>query len=141
MRKKREKKEGGDDAAPRKDVKPKEVVLGCVLKFDGLDGVEGCSREDLKALCGDGVSYVEYERGLAAGFVRLDGARAEEVRAKIAPEGSATLKGASVEVAVLAGDDEQAYWARLAEAAAASRKRQGSGRRGGWRGKKKAKTS
>ena len=56
MKKKREKQEEAKANPPPPPPK-KEVVLGCVLKFEGLNKVEGASREDLKELCGDGVSY------------------------------------------------------------------------------------
>lgn len=138
MKKKREKQEDAKANPPPPPPK-KEVVLGCVLKFEGLNKVEGASREDLKELCGDGVSYVEYERGLDEGYVRLDGPRAAAVAEKIAPAGEATIRDVKCACTVLGGDAEQEYWKRLAEAAANSRKRQGGGRRGGYRGKKQRK--
>ena len=115
------------------------LPTGAVLRFEGLDKVEGASREDLRALCDPGVKFVEFERGQVTGYVRLDGPRAIEVKAKIAPGGSTKIRDIGVGVAVLDGDDELAYWARLAETAAKSRKRPGRRRHRGQGGNKRAR--
>ena len=118
---------------------PKAAVLGCVLKFEGLDAVPEASREMLRSACEVGdikVAYVEFERGQAEGFVRLAEPKAAELAAKIAADGKATLGGVDAAVAVLEGDAETEYHGRAAEAAKAARKRKGGGGKGGYRRKK-----
>ena len=127
--------------APRK---APELVPGCVLKFEGLGACEDASREMLRAACEVDdfkVKYVEFERGQATGHVRLDGPKAKDLHAKIAPEGTLALGGADVTVSVLDGDAEKDYHARATDAAKAARgKRKGGpgGRKGGYRKKKRA---
>ena len=118
---------------------PKAAVLGCVLKFEGLDAVPEASREMLRSACEVGdikVAYVEFERGQAEGFVRLAEPKAAELVAQIAADGKATLGGVDAAVAVLEGDAETEYHGRAAEAAKAARKRKGGGGKGGYRRKK-----
>lgn len=145
MKKKKEQKEedkkNGVVRSCNTERKPQEVVLGCVLKFDALDTcTEDCSREALRAACEVDdikVRYVEFERGQATGFVRLDGAKAKELYDKLATDGKTKLAGADVPVSVLEGDDEQSYWARAAESAKAARGKRKGGGRGGFRKKQR----
>ena len=136
MKRKKEQKEKDAAAGIVRNAQnePKPVVLGCVLRLEGLGEVPEASREDLKALvegAGAAVSYVEFERGQAAGHVRLDKPEAAAAAAKL---GEAKIRDVGVTVTVLEGDDEQQYWARLAESAKNARKRQHGGRNRGGRG-------
>jgi hypothetical protein len=127
--------------APQEQGLKREIVLGCVLKFEGLDAVDGADREMLKAACEVEeykVRYVEFERGQAEGYCRLDGAVAADLLAKIATDGKVDLAGTPVAALVLEGDAEQDYWARAAQAAkdARGKRKHGGGRgKGGYRKK------
>ena len=109
-------------------------VPGCVLRFEKLESVPECSREDLRSVCekaGGQVKYVEFSRGDAVGHVRLG---APGILEKLTAEPS--IKDTKVTASVLDGDAEKDYYARLEETAAASRKRGGGRRGGGRRGKR-----
>ena len=63
-----------DEKGKRPPQPKKENVPGCVLKFEKLESVPECSREDLRSVCekaGGAVKYVEFSRGDAVGHVRL----------------------------------------------------------------------
>ncbi len=135
LEKKREamKKKRADQAA-RPPPKKFEVVPGCVLKLEQLEGVAECSREDLRTLCekaGGQVKYVEFSRGESVGHVRLGAAGILE---KLTTTPS--LKDVPIDASVLEGSAETEYYARLEEAAAAARKRGPQRRGGGRRGKR-----
>ena len=141
MSKKREQRaEDLKNGVVRKPDEPatREVIVGCVLKFEGLDAVDGADREMLKAACESGdafkVRYVEFERGQKEGYCRLDGAVAADLLAKIAKDGKVDLNGTPVTTLVLEGDAEQDYWARAAQAAKEARGKRKHGGRGGGRG-------
>ena len=88
------------------------------MKFEGLESVPECSREDLRSVCekaGGQVKYVEFSRGDAVGHVRLG---APGILEKLTAEPS--VKGVKVTASVLDGDAEKDYYARLEETAAAS---------------------
>jgi len=121
-----------------KTFKPFVPTLGCVIKFEKLDTVEGCDRELLKETCEVGgrvVRYVEFERAVSTeGYCRLDGAVAADLHKEIAKDGTIDLKGVSVPCSVLEGDAETEYWDRAelaAKEARAKRKPQRGGRGGG----------
>ena len=128
MKKKREEKD------KRPPVPKKENIPGCVLRFEKLESVPECSREDLRSCCekaGGQVKYVEFSRGDAIGHVRLG---APGILEKLTSE--PFIKDVKVSASVLDGDAEKDYYARLEETAAASRKRGGGRRGGGRRGKR-----
>ena len=123
-----------DEKGKRPPQPKKENVPGCVLRFEKLEGVPECSREDLRSVCekaGGSVKYVEFSRGDAVGHVRLG---APGILDKLTAEPS--IKDTKVTASVLDGDAEKDYYARLDETAAASRKRGGGRRGGGRRGKR-----
>ena len=64
-----------DEKGKRPPPPKKENVPGCVLKFEGLDSVPECSREDLRSVLREGwwecQIIVEFSRGDAVGHVRL----------------------------------------------------------------------
>ena len=119
-------------------------MLGAILHLKGLNGE--ATRENIKELFDNfaSVRYIDYNKGLVEAYVRFgEENKAAEVleKARAAGNGEVSLRGANLEVRVLAGDEEEEYWRQVVRKLAEARGRRknaggGGGRkqRGGGRG-------
>ena len=86
---------------------------------------ESCSREEIKEKFGPhgDVAYVDYQRGEASGFVRMESA-----------DGASKAAAASAEmgwtVTLVGGEEETQYWQGVRDAQLARRQRAGKGKGG-----------
>jgi len=99
----------------------------------------GVSRENVRALFEEfgKIAYIDFAREQVDGFVRFDEEGAAEKAVKAMQEKKPSLGGQENEVALVTGEDEKAYWTKLAETRAqrTSKKHGRSGGKGGRGGK------
>ena len=129
---------GGSSSKKKRSDKPFEpeaAVPGAVLSCTGL-GAE-TTREDLKELCGKHgtVAWVDYEKGGTEANVRFDSEGAATAAAAALAGAKAELCGATPGFAVLEGEGETAFWAKLNADKKARRQNSGKGGKGGRGGK------
>lgn len=142
-KRKREGEEGEDGAVEKEAEKEfkRDIVLDSIVCVSGVE-VTG-SRENIKAAIessGAQVAFVEFNKGNAKGYVRLHRDSTVMAAAAVAKlqEEKTTIGEAPADYAVLTGDDETAYWAKLfdlQEGSRAGRKKGGKGGKGGRGGK------
>ena len=95
---------------PRDD----EYDKGLIVKFSVAGPVDDLTREAVKAAVGGldaGLDFIEYHRGNTEGHMRFKSAD----RAKACMEKDFTLLEKAVTKAVLEGEEEASYWARIRE--------------------------
>ena len=95
---------------PRDD----EYDKGLIVKFSVAGPVDDLTREAVKAAVGGidaGLDFIEYHRGNTEGHMRFKSAE----RAKACLEKDFTLLEKAVTKAVLEGEEEASYWARIRE--------------------------
>lgn len=120
------------EAEPKKEEFKRDITLDCIVKVSAL--AEGCMREDIKGAfeaAGCKVTFVEFNKGNSAGYVRLD--KESEVKASAAvakmTEDKVQIKEASPELSALTGEEEAAYWKKVFDAQEAKKKMGGKGKR------------
>lgn len=137
-RKERRKQKAGDNGAgPSEDAAAAAAPTdsydkGCVLAFEGV--TDETSREDLKEIFEKHgtVSWIDFQRGDSAGEIRF-AAAGEAIKVKEAYESApAEIQGKVPTLRVLEGEDEKAFWAKVAESKRQRYER--SKRKGGGRG-------
>jgi len=127
--------EGG---GAKEEVAEEPFEKGCILKFSGVP--DDTSREDFKEAFGkfSEVSWVDFQRGDTEGEVRFAGPDAATVVEKCVAE-EVKINGVLPVLTVVDGEDEEAYWKKVAASRKEARSRKSGKGRGKGKGKGKGK--
>lgn len=119
--------EGDAGGGEKKEKKEGEFEKNLIVRLEGL---AGASRESIKAAFESQqlhISYVDYNRGNAEGYVRLEKGQNAEEAVKKMNAAAAKVGDAVPTLRVLSGEEEAAYWKhvqqRIAEARATNKRR------------------
>lgn len=113
-----------------------KLPKGSVIYFSGVPNT--CTRENIKA-CLDqydaDIAYIDFQRGLTEGWVRLQGENAAKPLIEKTNGGKLLIGDTEVTCKILDGEEENKYLTKVAEEIAASKNKFKS-KRGGKKGRK-----
>ncbi|XP_033350749.1 la protein homolog [Bombus vosnesenskii] len=104
---------------------------GCVIYFTNVP--DECIREDIKECLGElgaNVAFVDFNKGDAAGYARLQGENDAKTVIDKMHESKISIRGKDVTCCVLESEEEEKYFMKVRQQMANSRQRNFKGKRG-----------